>query len=261
MMQKENVESQSNSVPLQGLGVLSISIQHAMHTSDGKKMLEVNTQIMPHELLCLFGHSGAGKTTILRILAGLTKPDKGRIVFGDTVWFDSEKKINLPPQQRNVGFMFQDYALFPNMSIEKNIRFAQKEKNEAEVEKLLLLFDLAELRHRKPGQLSGGQKQRVALARALAAKPSVLMLDEPLSALDCEMRAALQHEIRKAHQLLKTITLMVSHDKHEITKLSTSVMVLRNGTVEKCGKAEEIFGASSNHNGEHKTACMNLCVH
>jgi len=261
MMQKENVDSKSNSVPLEGLGVLSISIQHAMHTSDGKKMLEVNTQIMPHELLCLFGHSGAGKTTILRILAGLTKPDKGRIVFGDTVWFDSEKKINLPPQQRNVGFMFQDYALFPNMSIEKNIRFAQKEKNEAEVEKLLLLFDLAELRHRKPGQLSGGQKQRVALARALAAKPSVLMLDEPLSALDCEMRAALQHEIRKAHQLLKTITLMVSHDKHEIVKLSTSVMVLRNGTVEKCGKAEEIFGASSHHNGDHKTACMNLCVH
>ena len=83
MMQKENVESQSNSVPLEDLGVLSISIQHAMHTSDGKKMLEVNTQIMPHELLCLFGHSGAGKTTILRILAGLTKPDKGRIVFGD----------------------------------------------------------------------------------------------------------------------------------------------------------------------------------
>jgi molybdate transport system ATP-binding protein len=257
----QTTQTNTCSVPLQGLGVLSISIQHAMHTSDGKKMLEVNTQIMPHELLCLFGHSGAGKTTILRILAGLTKPDKGRIVFGDTVWFDSEKKINLPPQQRNVGFMFQDYALFPNMSIEKNIRFAQKEKDEAEVEKLLLLFDLAELRHRKPGQLSGGQKQRVALARALAAKPSVLMLDEPLSALDCEMRAALQHEIRKAHQLLKTITLMVSHDKHEIIKLSTSVMVLRNGTVEKCGKAEDIFGASSNHNGEHKAACMNLCVH
>ena len=270
MIQKENIESKSNSVPSPvervrersvDRGVLSISIQHAMHTSEGKKMLEVNTQIMPHELLCLFGHSGAGKTTILRILAGLTKPDKGRIAFGDTVWFDSEKKINLPPQQRNVGFMFQDYALFPNMSIEKNIRFAQKEKDEAEVEKLLNLFDLTELRHRKPGQLSGGQKQRVALARALAAKPSVLMLDEPLSALDCEMRAALQHEIRKAHQLLKTITLMVSHDKHEIVKLSTSVMVLRNGTVEKCGKAEEIFGPFSNHKGEHKTACMNLCVH
>lgn len=229
------------SVPLQGLGVLSIYIEHAMHTSDGKKMLEVNTQIMPHELLCLFGHSGAGKTTILRILAGLTKPDKGRIMFNNTVWFDSEKKINLPPQQRNVGFMFQDYALFPNMSIEKNIRFAQKEKNEMVVEKLLLLFDLAELRHRKPGQLSGGQKQRVALARALATKPSILMLDEPLSAVDSEMREALQHEIKKAHNFLKTTTLMVSHDKHEIAKLSTTVMVLRNGTVEKYGKTEDVL--------------------
>ncbi len=234
----------SSSVPLQRTEVLSITIQYVMHTSEGKKILVVNSRVKPHELLCLYGHSGAGKTTILRILAGLTKPDKGRIVFGDRVWFDSEKKINLSPQKRNVGFMFQDHALFPNMSIEKNIRFAQKQKNETEVQELLDLFDLAALRHRKPGQLSGGQKQRVARARALAAKPSVLMLDKPLSALDCEMRAALQQEISKAHQLLKTITLMVSHDKHEIAKLSTSVMMLRNGTVEKCGKAEDLFGLS-----------------
>ena len=253
----DNITNDSNSVPLQGLGVLFnpplgvrgssmgrlfIFIQHAMHTSEGKKMLEVDTEIMPRELLCIFGHSGAGKTTILRILAGLTKPDKGRIVFDGTVWFDSEKKINLPPQQRNVGYMFQDYALFPNMSIEKNIRFAQKVKDEVEVEKLLVLFDLHSLRSRKPGQLSGGQKQRVALARALAAKPSLLMLDEPLSALDYEMRTALQDEIRKTHDLLQTITLMVSHDIPEVVQLASSVMVLRNGTVVKEGKPEEVFG-------------------
>src|SRR5665647_2318917 len=101
-----------------------------MQTSDGKKMLEVCTEIQDNELLCLFGHSGAGKTTLFRILTGLTKPDKGRIIFGDTVWYDSDKNICLPPQKRNVGFMFQDYALFPNMSIEKNIRYAQKEKDE-----------------------------------------------------------------------------------------------------------------------------------
>ena len=233
-------------LPLQGLGVLrgslSIFIQHAMHTSEGKKMLEVDTEIMPRELLCLFGHSGAGKTTIFRILAGLTKPDKGRIVFDGIVWFDSEKKINLPPQQRNVGYMFQDYALFPNMSIEKNIRFAQKVKDDDEVEKLLVLFDLHSLRGRKPAQLSGGQKQRVALARALAAKPSLLMLDEPLSALDYEMRNALQDEILKTHDLLQTITLMVSHDIPEVVQLASLVMVLRNGTVVKEGKPEEVFG-------------------
>jgi len=237
-----NTQTNTNfNSPLGVRGSLSIFIQHAMHTSEGKKMLEVNTEIMPQELMCLFGHSGAGKTTILRILAGLTKPDKGRIVFDGTVWFDSEKKINLPPQQRNVGYMFQDYALFPNMSIEKNIRFAQKVKDEVEVEKLLVLFDLHSLRSRKPGQLSGGQKQRVALARALAAKPSLLMLDEPLSALDYEMRTALQDEIRKTHDLLQTITLMVSHDIPEVVQLATSVMVLRNGTVVNEGKPEEVF--------------------
>ncbi len=118
-----NIQTNTNSNPPLGVrgssrgssrGRLFIFIQHTMHTSEGKKMLEVDTVIMPQELMCLFGHSGAGKTTILRILAGLTKPDKGRIVFDGTVWFDSEKKINLPPQQRNVGYMFQDYALFPN---------------------------------------------------------------------------------------------------------------------------------------------------
>ena len=220
---------------------LFIDIHHAMLTTDGKKDLIICTHIDANELLCLFGNSGAGKTTLLRILAGLVKPDKGRIIFGDTVWFDSDKKINLPPQKRNVGFMFQDYALFPNMSIENNIRFAQKSKNEEEVNQLLLLFDLETLRHRKPGQLSGGQKQRVALARALAAKPSVLMLDEPLSSLGYEMRSILQQEIRKAHQMLNTITLMVSHDLPEVYELATKVILLKNGEMVDVGAPAEVF--------------------
>jgi molybdate transport system ATP-binding protein len=220
---------------------LSISIQHAMHTSEGIRNLEVNSIIDPRELLCLFGHSGAGKTTLLRILAGLTKPDHGRIVFGDKVWFDSSLKINLSPQERNVGFMFQDYALFPNMSIEQNLRFAQKQKDETAVNELLQLFDLELLRKRKPTQLSGGQKQRVALARALATKPSILMLDEPLSSLGYEMRINLQQEIRKAHKLLQTITLMVSHDLPEVFELATSVILIKNGTVINSGKPEVVF--------------------
>jgi molybdate transport system ATP-binding protein len=194
--------------------MLKIDIQRAMLSPAGKTNLEIDTVISGNELLCLFGHSGAGKTTLLRILAGLTKPDKGRIVFNGTVWFDSEKKINLPPQQRNVGYMFQDYALFPNMTVEKNICFAQKEKNIEEVDKLLELFDLKILRNQHPDKLSGGQKQRVALARALAAKPNVLLLDEPLSALDFEMRLALQHEIKKAHDLLNVITVMAVSYTH-----------------------------------------------
>lgn len=221
--------------------MLKINIQHAMLTSEGKKSLEVCTEVETQELMCLFGHSGAGKTTLLRIVAGLTKPDKGRIVFGNTVWFDSDKKINLPPQQRNVGLMFQDYALFPNMSVEKNISFAQKEKDTDEVEKLLSLFDLQSLKKQKPAKLSGGQKQRVALARALAAKPSVLMLDEPLSALDWDMRVELQDEIIKAHLLLNTLTLLVSHDIREVKKLASSVMILKNGEVITQGKPIEVF--------------------
>jgi len=224
-----------------GSSSLSISIQHAMLTSEGKTNLEVSTEIKGNELLCLFGHSGAGKTTLLRILAGLTKPDRGRIVFNHTVWFDSEKNINIPPQERNVGYMFQDYALFPNMTVEKNISFAQKVKDSVEVNALMVLFDIEALKHQHPGKLSGGQKQRVALARALAAKPGLLLLDEPLSALDWDMRTSLQQEIRKAHELMNSVTLLVSHDIPEVLELASSVIVLKNGTVVKNGKPDEVF--------------------
>ena len=237
------MEIKTNFNPTLGVGgsSLSISIQHAMLTSEGKTNLEVHTEIKGNELLCLFGHSGAGKTTLLRILAGLTKPDKGRIVFNDTVWFDSEKKINIKPQDRNVGYMFQDYALFPNMTVENNIKYAQKVKDTDEVDKLMVLFNIEALKNQHPGKLSGGQKQRVALARSLAAKPNLLMLDEPLSALDWDMRASLQQEIKKAHDLMNSVTLLVSHDIPEVFELASTVIVLKNGAVVKNGKPEEVF--------------------
>lgn len=221
--------------------MLEINIEKSMLTSEGKANLKINTEISSNELLCLFGHSGAGKTTLLRILAGLLKPEKGRIVLGDEVWFDSDKKINLTPQQRNVGFMFQDYALFPNMSVRKNIEFAQKVKNKEDVDNLLSHFGLEALHKQYPAKLSGGQRQRVALARALAAKPNLLLLDEPLSALDYEMRLNLQDEILKAHELLNSVTLLVSHDKDEVHKLATSVILLRNGAVTAQGKPADVF--------------------
>jgi molybdate transport system ATP-binding protein len=240
---KSTILNETNLTPPLGAGgsLLSISIQHSMLTSEGMTNLEISTEIDGNELLCIFGHSGAGKTTLLRILAGLTKPDKGRIVFNDRVWFDSEKKINIPPQVRNVGYMFQDYALFPNMTVENNISFAQKVQDNVEVNKLLALFDLETLKNQHPVKLSGGQKQRVALARALAAKPSVLLLDEPLSALDWDIRTSLQLEIRKAHEILNSVTLLVSHDIPEVFQLASSVIVLKNGTVVKSGKPEEVF--------------------
>ncbi len=224
-----------------GGGVLSIHIEREMLTSEGKNLLKVDLEIAENELLCLFGHSGAGKTTLLRILAGLFNPDSGFISFNGQVWYDSAKKINLSPQQRNVGYMFQDYALFPNMTVRKNIEFAQKTRNAEEVDTLLSHFGLEALQKQYPAKLSGGQKQRVALARALAAKPNLLLLDEPLSALDYEMRLNLQEEILKAHELLNSVTLLVSHDKDEVRKLATTVILLRNGAIIGQGEPEVVF--------------------
>jgi len=225
--------------------VISIDIKKQMLTTNGPMNLMVQTTIPMGELVALFGESGAGKTTLLRILAGLLSPDKGLIKFGDAIWFDSEKKINIPPQIRNISLMFQDYALFPNMTVEQNIQFAQPLKDQQKVLELIELLGLTELSKRKPANLSGGQKQRVALARALARNPQLLLLDEPLSALDAGMRSALQDEIAKAHQLLGITTLMVSHDLGEVFRLASRVLYIENGQITRIGKPEEVFSNDS----------------
>jgi molybdate transport system ATP-binding protein len=225
--------------------LIHIDIEKLMYTANGPMNLMVKAEIGSGELVALFGPSGAGKTTLLRILSGLLSPDKGKVKFGDTVWFDAKKKINLPPQQRNIGFMFQDYALFPNMTVEENILFAQPVKDVKSALELISIFGLNELRKRKPSKLSGGQKQRVALARALARKPQLLLLDEPLSALDAEMRVTLQDEIRQAHELLGATTIMVSHDLNEVFRLASKVISIENGTINKAGTPEEVFSDST----------------
>lgn len=225
--------------------VIHIDIEKLMHTAQGEMNLSVKASIRPGELIALFGPSGAGKTTLLRILSGLLNPDKGIVRFGQTIWFDSEKRISLPPQQRDIGFMFQDYALFPNMTVEGNIFFAQKSKDRKAADQLISVFDLDELRKRKPGKLSGGQKQRVALARALACRPQLLLLDEPLSALDVKMRMALQNEILQAHQLSGVTTIMVSHDLNEVFRLASLVLRIENGIIIKTGNPDEVFSDDS----------------
>jgi molybdate transport system ATP-binding protein len=225
--------------------VILIDVEKMMLTANGRMNLAVKTKLKKGELVALFGSSGAGKTTLLRILAGLTNPDKGILKFGDTVWFDSEKRINVTPQNRNISLMFQDFALFPNMTVEQNILFAQSEKNSKEASELLALFGLTEFRKLKPNGLSGGQKQRVALARALSRKPQLLLLDEPLSALDAGMRSKLQDEISKAHQLLGGTTIMVSHDLNEVFRLASHVLCIENGIISRAGNPDEVFSDGS----------------
>ena len=213
-----------------------------LNTSQGKMPLEVSFTLEHGQLFSLFGKSGAGKTTILRILAGLTNADESFIEVDNEIWDDNEKKIHLHAQKRSIGFVFQDYALFPNLTVKENIQFALQKKRERNiVPELLELMELEQLQHNKPASLSGGQQQRVALARAIARQPKILLLDEPLSALDDEMRFKLQDYIFKAHQYYKLTTILVSHHLPEIFRLSDTVIILDEGKIIKQGKPLDVF--------------------
>ena len=204
--------------------------------------LDVNFQIPHKKVTALFGPSGSGKTSTLRIIAGLEMADDGTITHGEEAWFDKMKKINLIPQRRSTGFLFQDYALFPHLSVEKNVAFGIKGREKLkEVKELISLVGLSGYEHCYPEQLSGGQKQRIALIRALARKPEILLLDEPLSALDMETRLRLQEDLKRIIQQFQTTTLFVTHDVTEVYKLADYVVVLDSGRVVKQGTPEEVF--------------------
>jgi molybdate transport system ATP-binding protein len=224
--------------------VIELALSKQLISGDGSFLLDVALQVEQGEFLALFGRSGAGKTTLLRCLAGLAAPDTGHIRVSGESWLDSQHNINLPPQRRRVGFVFQDYALFPNMSVRGNLEYAQPLRaDKRRVDELVEMMDLGELQQRKPATLSGGQQQRVALARALASEPRLLLLDEPLSALDQQTRARLQDEILRLQRHFGLTTLLVSHDVGEVYKLSNRVAVIENGRVLRCGPPEEVFGA------------------
>ena len=222
--------------------MIEIDIIKPLYTADGIINLKVNKKINKGDFLTLFGKSGSGKTTLLIILAGLETPKSGKIVVDKEIWFDSSKKINLAPQKRDVGFVFQDYALFPNMSVKKNLEFALKNKNEIKkVDEILEIMEIKNLSNMKPELLSGGQKQRVALARTLMTNPKILLLDEPLSALDTTMRLKLQDELSLIHQKFNITSILVSHDISEVFKLSNRVFKINLGEIEEDGTPNELF--------------------
>ena len=222
--------------------MIEIDIIKPLYTADGIINLKVNKKINKGDFLTLFGKSGSGKTTLLRILAGLETPKSGKIVVDKEIWFDSSKKINLSPQKRNVGFVFQDYGLFPNMSVRKNLEFALKNKNDKKkVDEILEIMEIKNLSNIKPEHLSGGQKQRVALARTLMTNPKILLLDEPLSALDTTMRLKLQDELSLIHQKFNITSILVSHDISEVFKLSNRVFKINLGEIEEDGTPNELF--------------------
>ena len=218
-----------------------IDVEKDLVSARGPVRLHIKVNLKQGELFVVFGDSGAGKTTFLRILAGLTMPDKGFIKMGSKIWLDTESGINVPVQLRNIGFMFQEYALFPNMTVFENILYAQKKRDKHLAYELIEKFGLSEFSDRKPEKLSGGQMQRVALARALARKPDFLMLDEPLSALDSKTRTLLQDEVLKAHEIQKTTTFLVSHDLAEVFRLAQKVLKLENGEISSVGRPDELF--------------------
>ncbi len=222
--------------------MIKANIRKRLHGPHGEFELAIDLTIAEGEFVALFGPSGVGKTTLLRCLAGLETPEQGALIVNGDTWLDTTARIALPPQQRRVGYMFQDYALFPNMTVRGNLEFAlRKGADRNRVDELLDLMALGELQHRKPETLSGGQKQRVALARALASEPSVLLLDEPFSALDAEIRGRLHDEVLRLQRRFGLTAIIVSHDVGEVYKLASRVMVMETGKLALQGSPADVF--------------------
>lgn len=212
--------------------------------------------------LGILGASGSGKSMTLKCIAGIETPDEGHIIVNGRVLFDSKKKIDLKPQKRKIGYLFQNYALFPNMTVAQNIACALGNKNRSEkaaiVADLLARFELSGLGGRYPSQLSGGQQQRVALARILAYEPDVLLLDEPFSALDAYLKESLQVDMIKLLKNYHGDAVMVTHNRDEVYKLCPGLMVLENGRVRSLGDTHDMFARPKDVATARLTGCKNI---
>jgi molybdate transport system ATP-binding protein len=222
--------------------MINVKFTKSMNTQEGAINLNIEFDVESNSITAIFGKSGVGKTTLLRVLSGLIIPDSGFIKVNEVLWLDCTTKYSLPPQKRSIGFVFQDFALFPNMSVKKNIEYGlSKNQDILYSYELLNMIELSNLANIKPKKLSGGQQQRVALARALARKPELLLLDEPMSSLDYETRIKLQNEILILKSKHNISIILVSHDIHEICKLADKVIVIDKGKIQFNDNPNEVF--------------------
>ena len=235
-----------------------------IHRALGAFSLDVSFEA-ENGVTCLLGASGCGKSFTLKCIAGIERPDRGHIELDGVVLFDSEKHINLPPQKRQVGYLFQNYALFPNMTVRQNILCGlHREKNRAEKEqelaKMIKLMQLDGLENHKPSQLSGGQQQRVALARIMVSKPRLLMLDEPFSALDAHLRDSLKIELRDMLQRFGREVLMVTHSREEAYNMSSRIAVMEKGRLLTIKDTKELFADPGSIPAAVLTGCKNIAA-
>ena len=225
------------------MNMVFASLKKKLEGADGTFMLETEVEIAGGGITAIAGPSGSGKTTFLRMLSGLTSPEGGSLEVDGETWFQGEigktPEVNMKPQQRKAGVVFQGYALFPHMSVLGNLLYASRDRDMAE--KLLQMVGLQQLRHARPANLSGGQKQRVALARALMQQPRILLLDEPLSALDERMKVLLQDKLLEINRNLGVTILLVTHDSSEMYKLCDRILLFEKGRIAADTSPRKLF--------------------
>ncbi|MEM9830138.1 MAG: ATP-binding cassette domain-containing protein [Bacteroidota bacterium] len=221
---------------------MEVILQKRLRGGKETMLLNVSLKVREGEIIAIMGPSGAGKTSILKMITGLLTPDQGLVQVNHQTWFNSKSHVNLKTQKRSIGYVFQDYALFPNMSVRENLKYAlPSAEPKSSIDEILELIDIQNLSEQKPRALSGGQQQRVALARALIRRPEVLLLDEPFAALDDSMRRKLQADVLASHHRYKTTTFLVSHDPAEVARLASQVFILHDGKILQYGTPTSVL--------------------
>lgn len=221
--------------------MIKVCLQKKLNGSKGDFILDLHTEFQSKKIYGIFGKSGSGKSTFFKMLAGISTPDSGSIIHNNQILYDKNKKINISPWKRKIGFVFQNYALFPHLNVYKNLVFGLDKTMKNQVDAIISMLNLQNLCDKKPKNLSGGQSQKVALGRAILSNPDILLLDEPFSGLDKMTKMTLQMELKKILENFNFTTFLISHDITEVFLLTQEVLILENGKFTKRGKPSDIF--------------------